>query len=143
MSPLARRDRRRRPAVPFVFVDRSLGRLQVPELLRAGGLDVITLAEHYGVPQDEQIEDERWIEDASRRGWVVFAKDQRIRRRPAEKAAIQRHGARCFYITRGDLRSAEMADRFLRNIDEIATACMDSGPFIYAVHLTRIERMTL
>jgi hypothetical protein len=40
---------------PRFFVDRSLGRRAVPEALRAGGWDLITLAEHYGMPADEQI----------------------------------------------------------------------------------------
>lgn len=38
---------------PRFFLDRSLGRKAVPEALRADGWDVITLAEHYGIPADE------------------------------------------------------------------------------------------
>ena len=41
--------------LPDLFLDRSLGRLQVPDLLRAAGLRVVTLADHYGIPQDEAI----------------------------------------------------------------------------------------
>lgn len=44
-------------AEPFVFVDRSLGRIIVPRLLRAAGIALITLAEHYGMPEDEAVED--------------------------------------------------------------------------------------
>jgi hypothetical protein len=36
-----------------------------------------------------------------------------------------------------------MADRFLRNLVRIATACRDPGPFLYGVHERRIERMPL
>lgn len=43
------------------FLDRSLGRKAVPEALRADGWDVITLAEHYGIPADEQVADTAWI----------------------------------------------------------------------------------
>lgn len=32
-----------------LFLDRSLGRKIVPGLLRAGGLRLVTLSEHYGV----------------------------------------------------------------------------------------------
>lgn len=68
--------------LPFVFVDRSLGRIQVPELLRAAGVLLVTLAEHYGRPQDETVEDTTWIVDAANREWISFMKDERIRRRP-------------------------------------------------------------
>ncbi len=42
---------------PKFFVDRSLGRIRVPGLLREAGWSLVTLAEHYGIPQDEQIAD--------------------------------------------------------------------------------------
>jgi hypothetical protein len=36
--------------LPTLFLDRSLGRRQVPDLLRAAGLHLRTLAEVYGIP---------------------------------------------------------------------------------------------
>ena len=36
---------------PQFFVDRSLGRVRVPALLRADGWTLVTLAEHYGIPK--------------------------------------------------------------------------------------------
>ena len=36
---------------PRFFLDRSLGRKAVPEALHTDGWDLITLAEHYGMPQ--------------------------------------------------------------------------------------------
>ncbi|WP_157547830.1 hypothetical protein [Nonomuraea candida] len=94
------------------FVDRSLGRVAVPKLLREAGWNLVTLAEHYGVPQDETVEDTRWIEDSAKFGWAVLMKDKRIRYRQAEIAAVIEHQARCFVITRGDLTSAAYAERF-------------------------------
>lgn len=46
--------------LPDLFVDRSLGRIKVPDLLRAAGLRLINLSEHYGVPGDENIADTEW-----------------------------------------------------------------------------------
>lgn len=69
--------------LPDLFLDRSLGRIQVPGLLRGAGLRLITLAEHYGIPADEDVKDEVWLELAGRNGWVVFLKDARIRSRPS------------------------------------------------------------
>lgn len=40
---------------PFVFVDRSLGRVKVPTLLRAAGIELVTLADYYGQPADEDV----------------------------------------------------------------------------------------
>jgi hypothetical protein len=80
--------------LPTVFVDRSLGRVQVPALLRTAGVALVTLAEHYGVPADEQVSDVTWIAESAQRGWIAFMKDFAIRRRPAEIEAILEHGAR-------------------------------------------------
>ena len=95
---------------PRFFLDRSLGRKAVPEALRADGWDVITLAEHYGIPADEQVADTDWIEEAAKHGWPILMKDKRIRHRQAEITAVTEHKARCFVITRGDLPSADMAN---------------------------------
>ena len=48
--------------LPDLFVDRSLGRIAVPGILREAGLRLVTLAERYGIPQDEKVTDERWLE---------------------------------------------------------------------------------
>jgi hypothetical protein len=86
-----------------LFLDRSVGRIQLPGLLRAQGLTLVTLAEHYGMPADETIEDTTWLRDTAALGWACVMKDERIRRRAAEKLAVRRHGARVFYFTSGDL----------------------------------------
>ena len=62
-----------------LFSDRSLGRIRVPELLRAAGLRLTTLAEAYGVPEDERVADADWLTLASQRGWAVFMRGARIR----------------------------------------------------------------
>lgn len=41
-------------ALPDLFVDRSLGRIRVLNLLREAGLRLVTLSEHYGIPQTKQ-----------------------------------------------------------------------------------------
>lgn len=97
------------------FVDRSLGRVTFPALLRQAGWTLITLAEHYGVPQDQDVTDVQWIEEATRCGWPILMKDKRIRYRPAEIAAVTEHKAKCFVVTRGDLTSAVYAQRFIAN----------------------------
>lgn len=129
--------------LPDVFVDRSLGRLQVPRLLRVGGLRLVTLAERYGVPADEDVTDEQWLREAGQRGEVVFMKDARVRYNAPEKAAIVEFQVRCFCLSRQDLKADEMAARFLRNLPRIEQACSEPGPFIYAVQADRIDRLAL
>ena len=130
-------------ALPDLFLDRSLGRIVVPSLLRAAGLRLTTLAEHYGVPADEQVPDEDWLELAGARGWLVFMKDTRVRYNLAEREAVKAHRARCFCLSNQNLSGPAMAGRFLDNLDAIAAACVTDGPFIYAVHQRRIERLTI
>lgn len=74
--------------LPKFFIDRSLGRVAVPAGLREDGWDVVTLAEHYGMPRDEEVADTEWIADAASRGWPILMKDKRIRHRSAEIEAV-------------------------------------------------------
>lgn len=126
---------------PTFFVDRSLGRITVPRLLRDAGWQLVTLAEHYGVLRDQNISDVQWIEDATRQGWPLLMKDKRIRYRPAEIRAVIDNKARCFVITRGDLTGAESAARLITQRKAIVTATRRPAPFMYAVHADQLEHM--
>ncbi len=127
--------------LPDLFLDRSLGGILVPAALRVAGLWLVTLSEHYGIPADERVSDEEWLELAGTNEWVVFMKDARIRVNTAEREAVERHHVRCFCLSNQNLNGAAMAQRFLDNFDAINDACAADGPFIYAVHQTRIERL--
>lgn len=129
--------------LPDLFLDRSLGRIKVPLLLRAAGLRLVTLAEHYGVPADQQVKDAQWLELVAQRGWVAFHKDPSIRKNIAERQAIIEHRTRSFCLSRQDLTADEMASRYLRNLGAITAACAADGPFIYAVYANRIEQLDL
>ena len=129
--------------LPTLFLDRSLGGQQVPELLRAAGLRLRTLAEVYGVPADETIADVDWLACAGSEGWTVLMKDERIRYRPAERAALIKHKVQAFCLTNGNLRAADMAQLYLGRLAEIATLCAEPGPFLYAVSRHRIRLIDL
>lgn len=106
-----------------LFLDRSLGRRQVPALLRDAGLRLHTLAEVYGVPADEAVADTEWLELAGRRGWPVLMKDERIRYRPSERAAVVAHRVHAFCLTGGNLCAAAMAEQYLAVITGLAHPC--------------------
>jgi hypothetical protein len=54
--------------LPTLFIDRSLGRRQVPDLLGAAGPRLHTLAEVYGIPAYETIADVEWLMRAGEEG---------------------------------------------------------------------------
>jgi len=124
---------------PRFFLGRSFGRLVVPDKLRAAGWDLVTLAEHYGVPADERVADTEWIHEAATRGWPILMKDKHIRYRRAEIDAVVRHQAQCFVVTRRDLTSARMASRLLANQRAIFEMASVPGPYIYAVQSDRLD----
>ena len=74
---------------PVYFVDRCLGRRDVPDAIRNAGLTVELMDDHF----DQKARDEVWIPDVASRGWVIVTKDYRILRRPMEQAALMRSGA--------------------------------------------------
>jgi hypothetical protein len=115
---------------PRFFLDRSLGRLAVPARLREAGWNLITLSEYYGRPEDERIADTQWIRDAAGQGWPILMKDKRIRYRHTEIDAVVQSRAQCFVITRGDLTSTAMADRFLASEQALFEAVAVPGPYI-------------
>ena len=129
--------------LPDLLLDRSLGSVQVPRILRAAGLRLHTLVDVYGSPMDERVEDPEWLRHAGERGWAVFMKDQRIRYREVERAAVLDSNVRAFCLSSGNLKSPEMAGHFLARLDEITAACAEPGPFLYAVTRSEIRRLEL
>lgn len=125
---------------PEFFVDRSLGRHQVPALLRGKRWRLRTHHEVYS-SRDEAVSDVEWLEMCGAENLPVLSKDRRLRYRPAEIAAIRLHGVKAFVLTRGGLRAADQAARFERNRETIELACADPGPAVYAVHADRIVRI--
>lgn len=129
--------------LPRLFLDRSLGSYQVPRLLREAGLHLLTMAEHYGTPEDQAITDPEWLELVGSNGWVAFTKDEGIRFQAVNRKALIEHNVRCFYIGRQDIPAREMAQRFLRNLPAIVRASGRPGPFMIAVYRNEIRKMPI
>lgn len=128
---------------PVFFLDRSLGGIQVPSLLREAHFEVVTLADHCGTPADELVSDVDWLELAGSRQWPVLMKDTRIRYRQPERAALISHGVQAFCLTNGQLRAAEMAEEFIAAKGQILDALRSKRPCLYAVRRGRITRLNL
>jgi len=125
---------------PEFFLDRSLARRIVAGLLRDAGWQVRTHIEVYG-SRDTEVADVEWLELCGREGWIALTMDQRIRYRPSEVAAIRRHRVRAFALASGNLRGVDQAAWLLANDARMRAACIDRGPFVYAVHRDRIVRV--
>lgn len=108
--------------------------------MRAAGWTVRSHHDVYG-ERDESVTDVEWIEYCGHERLPVLSKDERLRYRPAEIAAIRRFGVCVFTLVRGDLRAEEQIERFLTNGGAIAVLAMTPGPAVYAVHDRRVERL--
>jgi hypothetical protein len=130
--------------LPDLFLDRSLGRKKVPELLRAEGLRLVTLAEHYGIPNDETIDDIEWLQLCGERGWLAVMKDDRIRYVGAERHVLVDNRVRAAVITNANLPAADMAERIIRALTDLAEICSErEGPFLYALQQNRLAEISL
>jgi len=118
---------------PHFFVDRSLGAVQVPLLLRDAGWTLTTLVEHYGRPTDESVADVDWLALCGERSWPVLMKDDKIRYRTAEREALVKAGVIAFCLASGNLRSAEMAEVFIQHKDVVWEKAAAGGAAIWVL----------
>ncbi len=77
--------------------------------LRHAGATVEIHNDHF--PQDAR--DETWLLDVGKRGWVVLTKDDRIRYRATELAAVVSARVALFALSSGNLNGKEMAQAFV------------------------------
>lgn len=121
---------------PFVFfVDRSLGRHVVPRILA----DAVLPTERVIVHDDEfaqDTEDVVWLQEVSRRGWVILTKDANVRRNELERTAILESRATVFTLGRGDLRAERMAQVFSLSLPLVRRALRRFGPALVATVTT-------
>ncbi|HEY0392632.1 MAG TPA: hypothetical protein VGC63_13075 [Solirubrobacterales bacterium] len=122
------------------FVDRSLGKSIVGGL-RAVGLTVHSMADIYGEKQAQRLADETWLRDAGKNDWVVLTKDDAIRRRPAERDALNDAAVRVFCLTTAKLRGSEQTARFAENRHRILRQAKKPGPYIYGVYRHGLRRL--
>ena len=133
--------RRESQPPPEFLVDRSLGSVIVPAALSGAGFVVRTLADVYGEVAARELDDEVWLADAGMRNWIVLAKDERIRRRPAELSAIRTARVKAFYLTAGGLKGEVQAAILLKHIYRIIQRARKAGPMVWAVTESGLRRV--
>ena len=101
----------------------------------------MTLSEHYGIPADEAVQDTTWIAESAERGWIAFMKDERIRRRPAERDEIHRT-----VLLSGQWKpqgGRKWLSVIWRTSPGSSAPVMSQDRFLYAVHASSIERLSI
>jgi hypothetical protein len=97
------------PDAPLLFIDRDAWSQKLGRALDDAGIRYV--AHHQQLEPDSP--DVEWIEMASQQRWIAISRDQNIRRKPNELAAIRASRALIFVFTSGNL-SAEDTARILR-----------------------------
>lgn len=105
-----------KPPEPLVFfIDYSLGNKKVADALRQASVTVEVHVDHFR----PDAKDEAWLSVAGKRGWIVLTKDDRIRYRTIERAALMRARVAMFVLASGNLRGEEMAQAFIAALPRI------------------------
>lgn len=121
------------------FLDRNLGKYTIAEALRGAGARVEVHEDHF--PRNAQ--DEEWLREVARRGWIILTKDKRIRYRSNERTALMQANGRAFVIVaRGDILAPIVADILVRALPAISRfVTRHAPPFIARV--TRSSTVSL
>ena len=109
------------------FIDRSLGVEPIKTKLVESALIVEVHDDHFARDEEDRV----WLKTAGERGWVILTKDQRLRYRPLEIAALRASNARVFVLTAGNLRGSQIAAVFLEALPRIYRVLNSRrGPFV-------------
>lgn len=102
---------------PFVFfIDRSLGKHEVPNALREQGARVELHSDHF--PDDAP--DEVWLSECGRKDWVVLTKDKQIRYNELERQALLIAEVASFILISGNLTGSEEATAYVKALPKMA-----------------------
>lgn len=99
-------------------------------MVRAGA--IVHLHDDYF---EQNVEDEVWLTEVGKRGWLVLTKDQWIRRRPLERGALLNANLKVFCFMSGNVPFAEMSEIFVTALPAIRrTADITAPPFISGIY---------
>ncbi len=107
-----------------LFIDRDAWSHRLDEMLRAAAVPFVA---HRDVFKDDA-EDEDWIAAVGKSGWTIVTRDQNIRRRPNELAAVRRASVHLFALTSGNLSATETATIVIRAWPAIQRAVASTPP---------------
>ena len=115
---------------PVYFLDRSLGRRQVADALRAAGAKVLLLDDLF----NQNTSDVEWLQEAGSKGWIVLTKDTAIRRNRHEREMVQAAGVRMFALTQKGLTGEQMASLFVEALPGMVRRIAKTPvPFVFSI----------
>lgn len=113
----------REPA-PVLFIDRDLWSHRLDAALRTEGIPFEAHRDHFA----DDTPDPQWLAAVGRRGWIVLTRDQRIRTRPNELAAVRAARLHVFALTSGNLSAAATAEVVLAAWPALQRAVAEHEP---------------
>ncbi|MEO0537563.1 MAG: hypothetical protein AAF215_27345 [Cyanobacteria bacterium P01_A01_bin.123] len=113
------------------FIDRCLGSVQLASALRSSGITVEIHDDHFA----PSAQDEDWLPEVGKQGWIVLTKDARIAKRTTERIAVANAGVKMFVLVSQNLAGEDTVNVFLAAFSKMqAFARENPAPFIAKVY---------
>jgi predicted nuclease of predicted toxin-antitoxin system len=97
------------PPERVYFLDKCLGRKIVADALRAEGLRVEILEDHF----ERDTADTDWITEVGKRGWIILTKDSAVRHNALELIALLKANTHVFILTSANTTGEQNAQSFV------------------------------
>ena len=117
-----------------LFIDRSLSPVDLAEALRAAGLSVVTLRDHYGEAAGRKVTDDTWIREQTALGRALLAADYHVTLNRIEARALYESEAVIFVFPVGSLTVKEQARRVISNWPTMLAHIAQGGPAAYVLY---------
>ncbi len=115
------------PEPAVVYLDESIYSHALAQGLRGAGVGVRCPGQH--VPFGAS--DASWLRTCRENRWIVLMRDQRIRYRPSELAALRAARVAAVVLTGGEVTAQETADVTLAVLGNLLAAANKRRPFLY------------
>jgi hypothetical protein len=91
---------------------------------------------------EQGVDDEIWLTEVGKRGWIVLTKDKAIRYRAIEREALMNAGIMAFFFMSGNVPFPEMAEIIASAIPKIRKFIGKyQAPFIAGIYKDKSVKM--
>lgn len=124
-----------------LFIDRCAWSARLGEALRQAGIPFVAHGDRFA----GDTPDAEWLAAAADQGWLVVTRDQRIRYKANEQAAMVRARLHLFALTQGGLSAAETAAIVVRAYPAMLRAAREVEPpaFFSVSRAAEVHRLKL
>jgi len=115
------------PRDVVLFIDRCLGRFDVPDALRQAGALVEVHHDHFS----QDAKDQDWLPVVGANGWLVLTNDKKFRHNYVELVAMFKGDVKAFVLGGKDASGQKMGAIFVKALKQIfSLASRLDAPFI-------------